>query len=234
VEVVKLGKLYIVGTPIGNLEDITIRAIKVLREVDFLLSEDKRRTYILLNRYGIRKKDMISFNEKNARRKIPMVIKKLREGKTGALVSDAGMPVISDPGCDLVDACWKEGIEVDVVPGPSALTSAVAASGFSGSKFVFEGFLPKGKRRRRLLRILKDEKRVMVFFESPERLLDTLKDIMDIMGNREVFIAREMTKKFQEFFRGTVEEAIKHFQKGVLGEITIVLSGKVESEEEKL
>ena len=229
-----MGKLYIVGTPIGNLEDITIRAIKVLREVDFLLSEDKRRTYILLNRYGIRKKDMISFNEKNARRKIPMVIKKLREGKTGALVSDAGMPVISDPGCDLVDACWKEGIKVDVVPGPSALISAVAASGFSGSKFIFEGFLPKGKKRRRLLRTLKDEKKVLVFFESPERLLDTLKDIMDIMGNREIFIAREMTKKFQEFFRGTVEEAIRHFQKGTLGEITIVLSGKVESEEEKL
>ncbi|HDG61716.1 MAG: 16S rRNA (cytidine(1402)-2'-O)-methyltransferase [Thermotoga sp. 4484_232] len=229
-----MGKLYIVGTPIGNLEDITIRAIKVLREVDFLLSEDKRRTYILLNRYGIRKKDMISFNEKNARKKIPMVIKKLRGGKTGALVSNAGMPVISDPGCDLVDACWKEGIEVDVVPGPSALISAVAVSGFPGSKFIFEGFLPRGKRRRRLLRTLRDEKRVMVFFESPERLLDTLKDIMDIMGNREVFIAREMTKKFQEFFRGTVEEAIKHFQKGALGEITIVLSGKVESEEEKI
>lgn len=229
-----MGKLYIVGTPIGNLEDITIRAIKVLREVDFLLSEDKRRTYILLNRYGIRKKDMISFNEKNARKKIPMVIKKLRGGKTGALVSNAGMPVISDPGCDLVDACWKEGIEVDVVPGPSALISAVAISGFPGSKFIFEGFLPRGKRRRRLLRTLRDEKRVMVFFESPERLLDTLKDIMDIMGNREVFIAREMTKKFQEFFRGTVEEAIKHFQKGALGEITIVLSGKVESEEEKI
>ncbi|RKX44850.1 MAG: 16S rRNA (cytidine(1402)-2'-O)-methyltransferase [Thermotogae bacterium] len=229
-----MGKLYIVGTPIGNLEDITIRAIKVLREVDFLLSEDKRRTYILLNRYGIRKKDMISFNEKNARKKIPMVIKKLRGGKTGALVSNAGMPVISDPGCDLVDACWKEGIEVDVVPGPSALISAVAVSGFPGSKFIFEGFLPRGKRRKRLLRTLRDEKRVMVFFESPERLLDTLKDIMDIMGNREVFIAREMTKKFQEFFRGTVEEAIKHFQKGALGEITIVLSGKVESEEEKI
>ena len=229
-----MGKLYIVGTPIGNLEDITIRAIKVLREVDFLLSEDKRRTYILLNRYGIRKKDMISFNEKNARKKIPMVIKKLRGGKTGALVSNAGMPVISDPGCDLVDACWKEGIEVDVVPGPSALISAVAVSGFPGSKFIFEGFLPRGKRRRRLLRTLRDEKRVMVFFESPERLLDTLKDIMDIMGNREVFIAREMTKKFQEFFRGTVEEAIKHFQKGALEEITIVLSGKVESEEEKI
>ncbi|MCD6267618.1 MAG: 16S rRNA (cytidine(1402)-2'-O)-methyltransferase [Thermotogaceae bacterium] len=229
-----MGKLYIVGTPIGNLEDITIRAIKVLREVDFLLSEDKRRTYILLNRYGIRKKDMISFNEKNARKKIPMVIKKLRGGKTGALVSNAGMPVISDPGCDLVDACWKEGIEVDVVPGPSALISAVAVSGFPGSKFIFEGFLPRGKRRRRLLRTLRDEKKVMVFFESPERLLDTLKDIMDIMGNREVFIAREMTKKFQEFFRGTVEEAIKHFQKGALGEITIVLSGKVESEEEKI
>ena len=229
-----MGKLYIVGTPIGNLEDITIRAIKVLREVDFLLSEDKRRTYILLNRYGIRKKDMISFNEKNARKKIPMVIKKLRGGKTGALVSNAGMPVISDPGCDLVDACWKEGIEVDVVPGPSALISAVAISGFPGSKFIFEGFLPRGKRRRRLLRTLRDEKKVMVFFESPERLLDTLKDIMDIMGNREVFIAREMTKKFQEFFRGTVEEAIKHFQKGALGEITIVLSGKVESEEEKI
>jgi len=230
----ELGKLYIVGTPIGNLEDITIRAIKVLREVDFLLSEDKRRTYILLNKYGIRKKDMISFNEKNARKKIPMVIEKLRGGKTGALVSNAGMPVISDPGCDLVDACWKEGIEVDVVPGPSALISAVAVSGFPGSKFIFEGFLPRGKRRRRLLRTLRDEKRVMVFFESPERLLDTLKDIMDIMGNREVFIAREMTKKFQEFFRGTVEEAIKHFQKGALGEITIVLSGKVESEEEKI
>jgi len=231
---VELGKLYIVGTPIGNLEDITIRAIRVLREVDFLLSEDKRRTYILLNKYGIKKEDMISFNEKNARRRIPMVIKKLKEGKTGALVSDAGMPVISDPGYELVAACWREGIEVDVIPGPSALTSAVAASGFPGSKFIFEGFLPKGKKRRRLLRTLKDEKKVLVFFESPERLLDTLKDIMDIMGNREIFIAREMTKKFQEFFRGTVEEAIRHFQKGTLGEITIVLSGKVESEEEKV
>lgn len=228
-----MGKLYIIGTPIGNLEDITIRAIKTLRNVDFILSEDKRRTYILLNKYGIKKEDMISFNAKNFKKKIPMVIKKLKDGKTGALVSDAGMPIISDPGYELVDACWKNGIEMDVIPGPSAITSAVAVSGFPGSKFVFEGFLPKGRKRRKILKILKNEKRVLVFFESPERLLNTLKDIMNIMGNRKIFIAREMTKKFQEFFKGTVEEAIKHFQKEILGEITIVLSGNVESGEEK-
>jgi len=215
-----------VGTPIGNLEDITIRALKTLRNVDLILAEDTRRTVILLNKYRI-KKPLLSFNEKNSKRRIKEVLPLLKEGKTVALVSDAGMPVISDPGHNLIEECWKNGVEVDVVPGASALTSAVAVSGFPGSKFIFEGFLPRGKNRRRLLRTLKEERRPVVFFESPERLISTLKDILEILGDREIFIAREMTKMHQEFFRGKVSEAIKHFEKKkTLGEITVILSGK--------
>lgn len=221
-----MGKLFIVGTPIGNLEDITLRALRTLQEVDLILAEDTRRTVVLLNKYGI-KKPLLSFNERNSKRRIKEIVPKIKEGMNVALVSDAGMPVISDPGHDLVEECWKEGIEVDVVPGPSALVSALAVSGFPGSKFVFEGFLPRGKNRRKLLRTLRDEKRVVVFFESPERLVSTLRDILDIMGDREVFVAREMTKMHQEFFRGTVSQAIKHFEnRQVLGELTVVLSGK--------
>ena len=214
------------GTPIGNLEDITIRALKTLRNVDLILAEDTRRTVILLNKYRI-KKPLLSFNEKNSKRRIKEVLPLLKEGKAVALVSDAGMPVISDPGHNLIEECWKNGVEVDVVPGASALTSAVAVSGFPGSKFIFEGFLPRGKNRRRLLRTLKEERRPVVFFESPERLISTLKDILEILGDREIFIAREMTKMHQEFFRGKVSEAIKHFEKKkTLGEITVILSGK--------
>ncbi|MCD6551987.1 16S rRNA (cytidine(1402)-2'-O)-methyltransferase [Thermotoga sp.] len=221
-----MGKLIVVGTPIGNLEDITIRALKTLRNVDLILAEDTRRTVILLNKYRI-KKPLLSFNEKNSKRRIKEVLPLLKEGKTVALVSDAGMPVISDPGHNLIEECWKNGVEVDVVPGASALTSAVAVSGFPGSKFIFEGFLPRGKNRRRLLRTLKEERRPVVFFESPERLISTLKDILEILGDREIFIAREMTKMHQEFFRGKVSEAIKHFEKKkTLGEITVILSGK--------
>jgi len=221
-----LGKLIVVGTPIGNLEDITIRALKTLRSVDLILAEDTRRTMVLLNKYRI-KKPLLSFTEKNSKRRIKEVLPLLKEGKIVALVSDAGMPVISDPGYNLIEECWKNGIEVDVVPGPSALTSAVAVSGFPGSKFIFEGFLPRGKNRRRLLRALKEEKRPIVFFESPERLISTLKDILEILGDREVFIAREMTKMHQEFFRGKVSEALEHFgKKEILGEITVILSGK--------
>ncbi|KAF2959812.1 MULTISPECIES: 16S rRNA (cytidine(1402)-2'-O)-methyltransferase [unclassified Thermotoga] len=221
-----MGKLIIVGTPIGNLEDITIRALKTLREVDLILAEDTRRVVILLNKYRI-KKPLLSFNERNSKKRIKEILPLLREGKKVALVSDAGMPVISDPGYNLIEECWREGIEVDIVPGPSALTSAVAASGFPGSKFIFEGFLPRGKNRRRLLKSLKKENRVIVFFESPERLLSTLRDILEIIGDREVFIAREMTKLHQEFFRGKVSEAISYFEKKKpLGEITVVLSGK--------
>ncbi|PLV59409.1 16S rRNA (cytidine(1402)-2'-O)-methyltransferase [Thermotoga sp. KOL6] len=223
-----MGKLIILGTPIGNLEDITIRALKTLKEVDLILAEDTRRTMILLNKYKI-KKPLVSFNERNSKRRIKQIIPLLKEGKNVALVSDAGMPVISDPGFNLIEECWKEGIMVDVVPGPSALTSAVAVSGFPGSKFIFEGFLPRGKNRRRLLRTLRDEKRPVVFFESPERLVATLRDILEILGDREIFIAREMTKIHQEFFRGKVSEAIEYFEKKKpLGEITVVLSGKKE------
>lgn len=157
-----MGKLIVVGTPIGNLEDITIRALKTLRSVDLILAEDTRRTMVLLNKYRI-KKPLLSFTEKNSKRRIKEVLPLLKEGKIVALVSDAGMPVISDPGYNLIEECWKNGIEVDVVPGPSALTSAVAVSGFPGSKFIFEGFLPRGKNRRRLLRALKEEKRPIVF-----------------------------------------------------------------------
>lgn len=221
------GKLYVVGTPIGNLKDITLRALEILREVDLIIAEDTRRTLNLLNHFGI-SKPIESFNEHNAEKKIEKIIDLLKLGKKIAQVSDAGMPVISDPGFNLVRTCHKEGICVEVVPGPSALVSAVAVSGFKGTHFYFVGFMPKDKNRRRLLRKIsqiKDRELIdtVVFFESPERLRKTLEDVLSILGNLEIFIARELTKMHEKLFLGTVEEAIEKFDK-VKGELTIILN----------
>ncbi len=220
-------KLYVVATPIGNLEDITFRAIKTLKDAELLIVEDKRRTAILLNKYDIGKKKMIPIAERSPRKKIDRIMEMIKQVDISCLLSDAGMPVVSDPGRAIVERCWEEGIEVDVVPGPSAVISAIAASGFQGSKFSFLGFLPRGKKRRRLLKdkLLWSEETV-VFFESPNRLLETLRDILDIVGDIEVFIAREMTKIHQEFFKGKISEAMEHYSEGVKGEITVVIEKK--------
>lgn len=223
------GKIYIVGTSIGNLKDITLRAIETLKTVDIILAEDTRRTVKLLNSYEITGKKLVSFNSHNASKKIPTIIEKLKSGYNIALVTDSGMPVISDPGYELIDECWNFDIEIDVVPGPSALTTAVAASGLVSSGFVFLGFLPRGKNRRRLFRKFVDFEYPIVFFESPYRLIETLEDVLKIFGNREIFIGRELTKVHQELIRSTVEELINSLKKRekILGEIAVVLSRKV-------
>lgn len=217
------GVLYIVGTPIGNLRDITVRALQTLRSVDFVLAEDTRRTSNLLKAYRI-SKPLMSFHEHSGPSKVDEVLSILKRGASCALVSDAGMPVISDPGSELVRRCRAEGIAVEVVPGPSAVTSAVALSGFPGTHFYFVGFMPKDKNRRRLLRELKSSEliRTIVFFESPERIQKTLRDVLNVLGDVEVCVARELTKYHEEVFFGTVSEAIAHFQ-APLGEFTIVL-----------
>ncbi|MCD6449780.1 MAG: 16S rRNA (cytidine(1402)-2'-O)-methyltransferase [Thermotogaceae bacterium] len=224
-----MSKLYLVATPIGNLEDVTLRAIKVLRSADLLIVEDKRRTVILLNKYNIGKKKMVSIAERSPEKKIDKIMEMIIQTEISCLLSDAGMPVISDPGRVIVERCWKEGVEIDVVPGPSAVISAIAASGFQGSKFSFLGFLPRGKKRRRLLKdkLLWSEETI-VFFESPNRLLETLRDILDIVGDIEIFVAREMTKIHQEFFKGKVSEVMEHYSEGVKGEITVVIEKKRE------
>ena len=215
-------KLYIVATPIGNLSDITLRAIEVIKKADFLIVEDKRRTSILLNHYGVGRKEMVAIAERSPSSKIEKIIEKIKRSEIVALLSDAGTPVVSDPGRAVVQRCWEEGIDVDVVPGPSAVISALSASGFPASKFIFLGFLPKGRRRRRLLKDVKGNFTV-VFFESPYRFADTLREILDIWGDVEIFVAREMTKVHQELFRGKVSEAVEHFKGEVKGEITVVL-----------
>lgn len=221
-----LGALFIVGTPIGNLKDITQRALEVIKSADTILAEDKRVTIKLLNLLNLGRKELWTLNEHNVLRQIPRILRELRKGKMVALVSDAGMPVISDPGHQLVAACWREAIPVQVIPGPSAVTAALAASGFSGSRFVFEGFMPRGRSRRKLLRSLKDERRTIVFYESPQRIKETLKDVLEIMGNREIFVAREMTKLHEEYIRGRVSEVLQRLGDEVKGEITVVISNE--------
>ena len=218
------GKLFFVGTPIGNLDDITIRAIETLKKVDLILAEDKRRTTVLLNRYGIRK-DMISFNSKNWRRRVRFVIEEIRSGKDVALVTDSGMPGVSDPGRELAEVCWKENIEMDVIPGPSALTSVVAISGLVHSSFLFLGFIPRGKRRRRLLKKIKNLDCPVIFFESPMRIVETFHDALNILGDVDVFVAREMTKIHQEFLRGKISEILEKLEKRekIVGELTVVM-----------
>lgn len=220
------GILYIVGTPIGNLKDITLRALEVLKDVDLILAEDTRRTSTLLKHFEI-SKPIESFNEHNSDKKIEKIINLIRLGKKIAQVSDAGMPVISDPGFNLIRKCHEEDIRVEVIPGPSALISAISVSGFRGTRFYFVGFMPKDKNRRRLLKKINEVKNfeiidTVIFFESPERLKKTLDDILNILGNCKIFIARELTKIHEELFLGTVREAIEKFEE-TKGELTVVL-----------
>ncbi len=207
------GTLYIVSTPIGNLEDMTFRGIRVLKEVDMIAAEDTRRSGTLFNHYGI-KNSVTSFHSYNMAKKTPMILEALAGGKNVALVSDSGTPGISDPGSVLISECVKAGITVTAVPGPTAAIAALVVSGKPTHKFLFEGFLSNKKaRRRRQLEALKEEERTIIVYESPHRIVKFLADFKEIYGDREVVVARELTKKFEEVKRGSAEELIEHYDK---------------------
>ncbi|MGB9595387.1 MAG: 16S rRNA (cytidine(1402)-2'-O)-methyltransferase [Candidatus Poribacteria bacterium] len=221
------GILYIVSVPIGNLEDITLRALRILKEVDLIAAEDTRHTRKLLNHYDIHK-PTVSYHEYNETQMDKLLITKLTEGTNIALVSDSGTPVISDPGYTIVNACIKEGIKIVPIPGPSSLLASVVISGFPLHNFVYEGFLPPKKMRRiKKLISLSDEKRTMVFFETPHRLIKSLNDLLEIFGDREIVIANDLTKMFEEIYRGSISRAIKKYSESKpKGEFTLVVRGK--------
>jgi 16S rRNA (cytidine1402-2'-O)-methyltransferase len=220
------GTLYIVATPIGNLEDVTLRALRVLKEVDVIACEDTRQTAKLLRRYGI-PTPTISFHEHNERERTPHLIQRLKEGQSVALVSDAGTPVLSDPGLVLIDRALAEGISIVPIPGPSALTTALMAAGLPMERFLFVGFLPPTRSQRiKLLTMLRDFPYPLVLFEAPHRLRHTLEDLCEAWGNRPVVLAREMTKIHEEFLRTTLEDLRQQMaSRGVRGEIVLVVSG---------
>ena len=218
--------LYLIPTPIGNLEDITQRALRLFAEVDLLLVEDTRTTGKLLKHYGI-SVPMKSFHAHNEHAKLPDVVAQIKNGKTTALVTDAGTPGISDPGFLLVRECLKNDIAVECLPGATALIPALAASGLPCARFVFEGFLPRKKGRQTRLLSLQNETRTMVFYESPHRLLKTLTHFAQYFGNqRQACVCRELSKLHEEITRGTIAEIMQHYEnRGVKGEIVIVVAG---------
>ena len=224
-EEVLAGTLYIVSTPIGNLEDISFRAVKVLSDVDLIAAEDTRTTKILLDHYNIHKL-LISFYSYNEARRTPELIEKLKGGTSIALVSDAGTPGISDPAFRIVRAALDKQISVIAIPGPSAFLPALIASGLPNERFVFEGFLPIKKGRKTLFEKLRSEERTIILYESPHRLLRTLHDLQSHLGDREISVGRELTKKFEEVVRGKISEALKYFSRNtVKGEIVLVIDG---------
>ena len=230
------GTLYIVGTPIGNLSDMTPRAVETLEQVDFIAAEDTRVTLGLLNHFGI-KKPMVSYFEHNIREKGDYIAGRLAAGESCAIVTDAGMPCISDPGADLVRICGERGIPTVVVPGPSAVVSAVALSGFPAARFTFEGFLSVNRNTRFAhLDSLKNEERMMVFYEAPHKLLATLGDMAEAFGgDRRVTVARELTKLHEETIRTTLGEALALFQeRPPKGEFVLVVEGKPQEEDTAL
>ena len=222
-----MAKLYIVPTPIGNLDDITLRAVNVLREVDFILAEDTRTTSFLLRHLGIEKK-LHSHHKFNEHATVKMVAGSIAAGRNAALVSDAGTPGISDPGFLLVRTCVEAGIEVETLPGATSLVPALVQSGFPCDRFCFEGFLPQKKVRAKQLQSLADEERTMVFYESPYRVVKCLEQFAEVFGSeRRVSVSRELTKKFEQTVRGTVAEVLEHFRTTEpKGEFVIVLAGK--------
>lgn len=219
-------KLIIVPTPIGNLEDITFRAVRVLKEADFILAEDTRTTGILLKHYGIQNK-LVAFHQFNEHKNLLPVTRRILENITVALVSDAGTPGISDAGFLLVRECIKENIGVECLPGATAFVPALVSSGLPCESFVFEGFLPQKKGRKTKIEILKEEKRTLVFYESPHRLLKMLEEFAVSFGKeRKLSVSRELTKIHEETFRGTIAEAQKYFSEGILkGEFVVILEG---------
>jgi 16S rRNA (cytidine1402-2'-O)-methyltransferase len=218
--------LYLVSTPIGNLEDITLRALRVLSSVDLIAAEDTRKTRRLLDAHCI-KAQMISLHDHNKEKRAPGLLKRLANGESIAIVSEAGTPGISDPGYYLVKLALSGGVRVIPVPGACSIVAAIVASGLPTDRFLFEGFLPrKAGRRQKKLTELVSEPRTIVIFESPQRLLRTLEELKKFCGSRPCVVAREMTKRFEEFARGTVEEVLEHYRaKSVKGEIVILLKG---------
>lgn len=226
------GKLYLVPTPIGNLEDMTFRAIRILKEADVILAEDTRTSAPMLKHFGIDKK-AYSHHQHNEHKATAEIIKFLKEGKNVALISDAGTPAISDPGFFLVREALKNDIEVNCLPGATAFVPALVNSGLPSDQFVFEGFLPVKKGRQTRLKLLADEERTMIFYESPHRLLKTLEEFAEFLGeDRQASVSRELTKIYEETVRGTVLEIKSHFENNILkGEIVICVAGKGVSKE---
>ncbi|NIM91339.1 MAG: 16S rRNA (cytidine(1402)-2'-O)-methyltransferase [Candidatus Aminicenantes bacterium] len=220
------GKLFIVATPIGNLEDLTLRALRVLSEVDIIACEDTRQTKKLLNRYNLKKK-LISYFQPQERQKIPFIMSLLRDGKDVALVSDAGTPGLSDPGYRLIREAIREETQLIPIPGVSAVTAALTASGLPTDRFLFLGFPPaKKEKARKLLQSLKNEASTLVFYLPLRKILFFLETVQEAMGNREVVIAREMTKIHEEFIRGPIEELLKKLsEKSLKGEATVLIKG---------
>ncbi len=220
------GKLYLCPTPIGNLGDMTMRTLETLKSVDLIAAEDTRNTLKLLNHFEI-SVPMTSYYEHNKAQKGGVLIEKLKAGENIALVSDAGMPAISDPGEDLVRLCIDEGIEVVPLPGASALTCALIASGMPTGRFAFEGFLTTNKKNRREhLEAVRCDTRTLIFYEAPHKLQSTLRDMLEVFGDREITLARELTKKYEEFFRTTLSKAIERYEETPpKGEFVLILRG---------
>ena len=222
----KTGTLYIVSTPIGNLEDITLRALNILRDVQIIAAEDTRHTQKILQRYNI-STAQTSYHDHNKEEKAEILISRLKEGRDIALVSDAGTPGISDPGYYLINRAIEEGIKVTPVPGPTASIAALSISGLPTDAFVFEGFLPaKRMARQKKLRELSTERRTLILFEAPHRLASTLRDIAEVLGDRKIVLTRELTKIFEEVIRGRVSEVIAKIEgRSLKGEMTLLLEG---------
>ena len=229
-----MGMLYIVPTPVGNMEDITLRALKILKEADLVLAEDTRTSGVLLKHYDI-KNHLIAHHKFNEHGATAGVVERLKSGQTVALISDAGTPGISDPGFYLAREAARAGITVQTLPGATACIPAIVSSGLPCDRFCFEGFLPQKKGRLSHLESLKDETRTMIFYESPYRVLKTLKQFRDIFGGeRQVSVAREISKLHEEHVRGTLDEAVAHFEETEpRGEFVIVLAGKENKKQEK-
>ena len=222
-----MGTLYVVGTPIGNLEDMTFRAIRILQTVDLIAAEDTRHTGKLLQHFQI-KTNQISYHQHNRQQRLPELLHQLTTGKTIALVTDAGMPSISDPGYELVQGAIEAGISVIPIPGATAGITALSASGLPTDRFVFEGFLPaSGQERQQRLEVLAAESRTLIFYESPYRLQQTLEDFANIFSpSRQIVLARELTKLHEQFWRGTIEDAIAYYtDHEPKGEFTLILAG---------
>ena len=221
------GMLYIVSTPIGNREDITLRALRILREVDLIAAEDTRHTSFLLRHFGIHT-PLTSYFEGNEFKKKEFILSKLKQGHRIALVSDAGTPGISDPGFRLIQTAIEDEIPIVPIPGPSAVITALSVSGLPTDAFIFRGFLPhKMKKRRDLLKELEDVRETLIFYESPHRISETLKDIYEVLGDREIVLTRELTKIYEEVLRGKVSDIQSQIgERKLKGEITLVISGK--------
>lgn len=221
------GKLYLVPTPIGNLKDITLRALEVLKSSDIIAAEDTRQTLKLLNHFEI-KKQLISYHKFNEQSKGNEIIDLLKEGKNIAIVSDAGTPGISDPGSVIVEKCIAENVDFEVLPGATAITTALVYSGLDTTKFLFRGFLPRENKERKIITDeLLNSQETLIFYEAPHRLLDTLSYLLDTFGDRNIAVCRELTKLYQEIFRGKLSEAVNHFvDNKPRGEFVLVLEGK--------